>query len=95
MVAELCSHRVHVLRYSNGGHVRNVGSAGSENGQLRAHGVLIDGQGRVVVSVQVLQSAPAHETPLSLCLCSTANSSRALCQNLDQSLGHHIQKLLS
>jgi tripartite motif-containing protein 2/3/tripartite motif-containing protein 71 len=53
---------VQVLRYSDGSHVRTIGSEGSGNGQFKSpYGVLIDGQGRIIVSefgnhrIQVLQ----------------------------------------
>jgi hypothetical protein len=53
---------VQVLRYSDGSHVRTIGSRGSANGQFfYPCGVLIDGQGRIIVSdsfnhrIQVLQ----------------------------------------
>ena len=54
--------RVQVLRYSDGSHVRTIGSRGSGNGQFNnPYGVLIDSQGRIIVSefmnhrIQVLQ----------------------------------------
>ena len=50
------------LRYSDGSHVRTIGSQGSGNGQFSCPwGVLIDGQGRIIVSdfgndrIQLLQ----------------------------------------
>jgi tripartite motif-containing protein 2/3/tripartite motif-containing protein 71 len=60
---------VQVLRYSDGSHVRTIGShvrtigsPGRGNGQFDCpYGVLIDGQGRIIVSdcsnhrIQVLQ----------------------------------------
>jgi hypothetical protein len=54
---------VQVLRYSDGSHVRTIGSPpGKGNGQFNyPYGVLIDGQGRIIVSdcsnhrIQVLQ----------------------------------------
>jgi tripartite motif-containing protein 2/3/tripartite motif-containing protein 71 len=53
---------VQVLRYSDGSHVRTIGSKGSGNGQFSyPYGVLIDGQGRIIVSeygnyrIQLLQ----------------------------------------
>jgi hypothetical protein len=56
------NHRVQVLRYSDGSHVRTIGSRGSGNGQFDGpYGVLIDSQGRIIVSdfmnhrIQVLQ----------------------------------------
>ncbi len=51
IVADCSNHRVQVLRYSDGSHVRTIGSRGSGNGQFdRPWGVLIDGQGRLIVS---------------------------------------------
>ena len=51
-----------VLRYSDGSHVRTIGSQGSGNGQFKyPYGVLVDSQGRIIVSeysnnrIQVLQ----------------------------------------
>ena len=51
-----------VLRYSDGSHVRTIGSKGSGNGQFNyPWGVSFDGQGRIVVSdsgndrIQLLQ----------------------------------------
>ena len=62
IVADCHNHRVQVLRYIDGSHVRTIGSLGSENGQFKyPYGVLIDGQGRIIVSdsnnhrIQVLQ----------------------------------------
>jgi hypothetical protein len=62
VVADCYDHRVQVLRYGDGSHVRTIGSQGSANGQfLYPNGVLIDGQGRIIVSdsfnyrIQVLQ----------------------------------------
>lgn len=50
IVADKWNHRVQVLRYSDGSHVRTIGSEGSENGQFsNPFGVLIDGQGRIIV----------------------------------------------
>jgi hypothetical protein len=57
------NHRLQVLRYSDGSHVRTIGSEGRANGQFSGPwDVLIDGQGRIIVSdcfnhriVQVLQ----------------------------------------
>jgi tripartite motif-containing protein 71 len=54
---------VQVLRYSDGSHVRTIGSFGSGNGQFNdPHGgIAIDGNGRIVVAdtcnhrVQVLE----------------------------------------
>jgi hypothetical protein len=53
---------VQVLRYSDGSHVRTIGSQGSGNGQFNLpYGVLIDSQGSLIVSehlnhrIQVLQ----------------------------------------
>jgi len=53
---------VQALRYSDGSHVRTIGSEGSGNGQFNfPYGVLVDGQGRIIVSeyvnhrIQVLQ----------------------------------------
>jgi hypothetical protein len=53
---------VQVLRYSDGSHVRTIGSRGSGNGQFSyPFGVLIDGQGRIIASdswnhrIQLLQ----------------------------------------
>ncbi len=62
VVADCDNHRVQVLRYSDGSHVRTIGSQGRGNGQFSfPYGVLIDGQGRIIVSdlgnhrIQVLQ----------------------------------------
>jgi hypothetical protein len=62
VVADTYNHRVQVLRYSDGSHVRTIGSPGSANGQFsQPWDVLIDGQGRIIVSdsnndrIQVLQ----------------------------------------
>ena len=62
IVADCCNNRVQVLRYSDGSHVRTIGSKGSGNGQFCGpYGVLIDGQGRIIMSdtynhrIQVLQ----------------------------------------
>ncbi len=62
IVADWLNHRVQVLRYSDGSHVRTIGSLGCGNGQFSSpYGVLIDGQGRIIVSdscnhrIQVLQ----------------------------------------
>jgi DNA-binding beta-propeller fold protein YncE len=62
VVAEFGNHRVQVLRYSDGSHVRTIGSPGRGNGQFSCPcGVLIDGQGRIIVCdstnhrIQVLQ----------------------------------------
>jgi DNA-binding beta-propeller fold protein YncE len=42
--------RVQVLRYSDGAHVRTIGSRGSGNGQLNyAKGIAVDGEGNVAV----------------------------------------------
>jgi hypothetical protein len=43
---------VQVMRYSEGSHVRTIGSEGSGIGQfLFPSGVLIDGQGRIIVLI--------------------------------------------
>ncbi len=62
VVADYDNHRVQVLRYSDGSHVRTIGSEGEGNGQFqKPWDVLIDGQGRIIVSdcfnqrIQVLQ----------------------------------------
>jgi tripartite motif-containing protein 71 len=62
VVADYENHRVQVLRYSDGSHVRTIGSEGRGNGQFDCpYGVLIDGEGRIIVSdcsnhrIQVLQ----------------------------------------
>ncbi len=62
IVADTRNHRVQVLRYSDGSHVRTIGSEGRGNGQFRfPWGVVIDGQGRIIVSeyrndrIQLLQ----------------------------------------
>jgi tripartite motif-containing protein 71 len=64
IVVVVCNnHRVQVLRYSNGAHVRTIGSEGSGNGQFRNPygGIAIDSDGRIVVAdthnhrVQVLE----------------------------------------
>jgi tripartite motif-containing protein 71 len=55
--------RVQVLRYSDGAHVRTIGSEGSGNGQFNrpCGGIAIDSDGRIVVAdtnnhrVQVLE----------------------------------------
>ncbi len=50
IVADTGNHRVQVLRYSDGSHVRTIGSLGCGNGQFSSpYGVLIDGQGRIIV----------------------------------------------
>jgi DNA-binding beta-propeller fold protein YncE len=52
IVADCFNHRVQVLRYSDGRHVRTLcGSQGSGNGQFNGPwGVAVDGQGRIIVS---------------------------------------------
>jgi sugar lactone lactonase YvrE len=63
VVVDLNNHRVQVLRYSDGTHVRTIGSYGSGNGQFYQPygGIAIDSDGRMVVAdtfnhrVQVLQ----------------------------------------
>jgi len=63
VVVELGNHRVQVLRYSDGAHVRTIGSQGSGNGQFNSPcgGIAIDSDGRMVVAdtcnhrVQVFQ----------------------------------------
>ena len=70
VVSESSGHRVQVLRYSDGAHVRTIGrdgismgSEGSGNGQLNSPlgGIAIDSDGRIVVAdtynhrVQVLE----------------------------------------
>ena len=51
VVADFGNHRVQVLRYRDGAHVRSIGSEGSGAGQLqRPYGVAIDGDGRIIVS---------------------------------------------
>jgi len=46
------NHRVQVLRYSDGAHVRTIGSRGSGNGQFNnlSGGIAIDSDGRIVVA---------------------------------------------
>ena len=59
----LLFHRVQVPRYSDGAHVRTIGSQGSGNGQFNSPfgGIAIDSDGRIVVAdtnnhrVQVLE----------------------------------------
>jgi len=63
VVVENGNHRVQVLRYSDGAHVRTIGSKGSDNGQFNRPqgGIAIDSDGRIVVvdtnnhRVQVLE----------------------------------------
>ena len=63
IVADCWGHRVQVLRYSDGRHVRTLGGRkGNGNGQFNyPWGVAVDGQGRIIVSdgsnhrIQVLQ----------------------------------------
>jgi DNA-binding beta-propeller fold protein YncE len=63
VVVDFLNHRVQVLRYSDGAHVRTIGSYGSGNGQFSypLGGIAIDGDGRMVVAdshngrVQVFQ----------------------------------------
>jgi DNA-binding beta-propeller fold protein YncE len=44
------NHRVQVLRYSDGAHVRTIGSKGSGNGQFHCPtGIAVDGEGNVAV----------------------------------------------
>ena len=52
VVAEANNHRVQVLRYSDGAHVRTIGSEGSGNGQFSdpCGGIAIDSDGRIVVA---------------------------------------------
>ncbi len=50
VVVEHRNHRVQVLRYSDGAHVRTIGSQGSGNGQFFfPQGIAVDGDGRMVV----------------------------------------------
>ena len=62
VVADGDNHRVQVLRYSDGAHVRTIGSKGSDNGQFNyPSAIAIDSDGRIVVAdtwndrVQVLE----------------------------------------
>jgi len=63
VVVDWGNHRVQVLRYSNGAHVRTIGSEGSGDGQFDhpCGGIAIDSDGRIVVAdtnnnrVQVLE----------------------------------------
>ena len=62
LVADKDNHRVQMLRYSDGAHVRTIGSKGSGNGQFSyPTGIAVDGDGRVAVCdwfnrrVQVLE----------------------------------------
>ena len=63
VVAEWGYHRVQVLNYADGSHVRTIGSQGSEQGQFSGPygGICIDGDGRIIVCdsgnhrIQVLQ----------------------------------------
>ena len=63
VVVDRDNHRVQVLRYSDGAHVRTIGSQGSGNGQFNNPwgGIAIDSDGRIVVAdtlnhrVQVLE----------------------------------------
>ena len=51
IIVEYGNDRLQVLRYSDGSHVRTIGSHGSEHGKFEGPwGVLIDGQGRIIVS---------------------------------------------
>ena len=44
------NHRVQVLRYRDGAHVRTIGSEDSDEGQLKhPNGVAVDGDGCIVV----------------------------------------------
>jgi hypothetical protein len=62
---------VQVLRYSDGSHVRTIGSQGSGNGQFDGpYGVLIDGQGRIIVSdFSIIAYRCCSEQPPSPALC--------------------------
>ena len=71
VVVEHYNHRVQVLNYGDGSHVRTIGSEGSGIGQLtHPSGVVIDGDGRMIVAdtgnnrVQVLHLR-TPSTPLS------------------------------
>ena len=63
VVSEYRNNRVQVLRYSDGAHVRTIGSGGSGNGEFTnpCGGIAIDSDGRIVVAdtynlrVQVLE----------------------------------------
>ncbi len=52
VVVEYGLHRVQVLRYSDGAHVRTIGFDGLGNGQLNSlhGGIAIDCDGRIVVA---------------------------------------------
>jgi DNA-binding beta-propeller fold protein YncE len=50
IVSEDGGHSVQVLRYSDGAHIRTIGSKGRGNGQfLHANGIAVDGDGNVAV----------------------------------------------
>ena len=50
IVADCCNNRVQVLRYSDGSHVRTIGSKGSGNGQFQYPcSVAVDGSGNIFV----------------------------------------------
>ena len=50
VVVDCYNHRVQVLRYSDGAHVRTIGSRGSGNGQFNyPTGIAVDGEGNVAV----------------------------------------------
>jgi DNA-binding beta-propeller fold protein YncE len=62
VVADSGNHRVQVLRYSDGAHLRTIGSIGSDAGQFRRPiGFALDGAGNIIVAehdnfrVQVLR----------------------------------------
>ena len=51
VVVEYGSHRIHILRYADGSHVRVVGKKGSSNGHFQHPfgGVVVDKEGCMVV----------------------------------------------
>jgi DNA-binding beta-propeller fold protein YncE len=68
VVCDTYNHRIQVFRYSDGAHLRSIGSRGVENGQFNEPwGIAFDGAGHIIVSersghrVQVLRySDGAH-----------------------------------
>jgi hypothetical protein len=61
-VADWDNHRIQVLRYSDGSHVRTIGCMGSAPGEFNGpRAVAIDGSGRIITTdscnhrVQILQ----------------------------------------
>jgi hypothetical protein len=64
----LLLHRVQVLRYSDGVHVRTIGSQGSGNGQFSSPcgGIAIDSDGRMVVATKTIACKFWSELPPAL-----------------------------